>query len=315
MSSSDDLTLILVLTPCFLHEFIRWFDANISINAMLSTWAHPDDSTVLLAVSNMLSACAHPDDSTVHLAINTTLSMWAHQITVLLAINTTLSTWAHQIIVLLAINTTLSTWAHQITVLLAINTTLSTWAHQITVLLAINTTLSMWAQMTPLCCWLYKPCFLHELVRWLQCKLETVNFIAREFIWALVHEMSTASWTTSLQCSLCLGVKNDVCMNMSVTWLDALCFLFCAKTLLAVYQFILYLSSVCRNVLVSWTACGQNFFFFFFWRACFISLTCENPPHWIWCIDIQFVLTTAVFILPAQLTLYHPDVTFLVDWA
>ena len=226
MSSSDDLTLILVLTPCFLHEFIRWFDANISINAMLSTWAHPDDSTVLLAVSNMLSACAHPDDSTVHLAINTTLSMWAHQITVLLA---------------------------------------------------INTTLSMWAQMTPLCCWLYKPCFLHELVRWLQCKLETVNFIAREFIWALVHEMSTASWTTSLQCSLCLGVKNDVCMNMSVTWLDALCFLFCAKTLLAVYQFILYLSSVCRNVLVSWTACGQTFFFFFFLESLFYFIDLWKP--------------------------------------
>ena len=167
-----------------------------------------------------------------------------------------------------------------------------------TVLLAIQTLLFTWArQMTP--------------VQTGDCSLQ-----CKEFICALVHEMSTGSWTTSLQCSLRLGVTNYVCVNMSVTWLDALHFLFCAKTLLAIYQFFLYLSSVCHSVLVSWTACGQtlSLLLFYFPRACFISLVCGNPPHWIWCIDIQFVLTTAVFISPAQLTLYRPDVTILVDW-
>lgn len=144
MNSSDDLTLILLLTPCFLHELTRW------LHWVISRKQH--------------AYCLRP-------------SRWLHRA---FGYKTTLSAWAHQIAVLWAISTMLSTWAHQIAMLLAINTTLFTWAHQIAVLLAINITLSTWArQMTPLCCWLYKPCFLHELVRWLQCKLETVHFSAR----------------------------------------------------------------------------------------------------------------------------------------
>ena len=143
MNSSDDLMLILLLTPCFLHELTRWLHWVISRKQHAyclrpSRWLHR-----AFGYKTTLSAWAH--EIAVLLAINTMLSL-LHEL-MLLAINTTLFTWAHQIAVLLAINITLSTWAHQIAVLLAINTMLSAWAHQIAMLLAINTTL------------------LHELIR------------------------------------------------------------------------------------------------------------------------------------------------------